>query len=105
MKGVTRLLGSTEIGPVMQGLIAAAQSDSALSASHLERVIRPATVFWHDRILRAQESGELRADADPQTLIEMLFGAMYLRLLVHTRPSEPEQIDAALDIAFHGLRP
>jgi AcrR family transcriptional regulator len=104
MQGVTKLLGSTQIGPVIQGLIAAAQSDPALSRAHLEKVIEPAIAFWSARITRAQASGELRADADPQTLIDMLFGAMYLRLLLHTRPPEPEQIDAALDIAFRGLR-
>ncbi len=105
MTSVTKLLSSTEIGPVIQGLIAAAQSDPALSRAHLELVIEPANAFWRDRISRAQASEEIRADADPQAIIDMLFGAMYFRLLLHTRPLEPEQIDAALDIAFHGLRP
>jgi AcrR family transcriptional regulator len=104
MTGVTNLLNSTRLGPVVQGLIAAAQSDPAISRAHLEKVIEPANTFWLARIARAQASGELRADADAQTVIEMLFGAMYFRLLVNTRPSQPEQIDAALDIAFRGLR-
>jgi AcrR family transcriptional regulator len=104
MTGVTNLLNSTRLGPVVQGLIAAAQSDPAISRAHLEKVIEPANTFWLARIARAQASGELRVDADPQTIIEMLFGAMYFRLLVNTRPSKPEQIDAALDIAFRGLR-
>jgi AcrR family transcriptional regulator len=103
MTRVTDLLGSTQVGTVIQGLIAEAQSDPALSRAHLDKVIEPANAFWLARILRAQASGELRADADAQTIIDMLFGAMYFRLLVHTRPSEPEQIDAALDIAFRGL--
>jgi hypothetical protein len=85
-------------------LIAAAQSDPALSRAHLEKVIEPAHKVWYDRITRAQRSGELRADTDPDALIDMLFGAMYFRLLLHTRPSEPQQIDDALDIAFEGVR-
>lgn len=104
MKNVTQLMNSTEISPVMQGLIAAAQSDPALSRAHLDHVIEPAIAYWQERIERAQNSGDIRADADPQAIIDMLFGAMYLRLLLHTRPPEPEQIDAALDIAFRGLR-
>jgi AcrR family transcriptional regulator len=104
MSGVTRALSSTQIGPVIQGLIAAAQSDPALSRAHLDRVIEPAQAAWYDRIVRAQESGEIRADADPQAIIDMLFGAMYLRLLLHSQIFEPERIDAALDIAFKGLR-
>jgi hypothetical protein len=61
-------------------------------------------VVGRERIARAQQRGEMRADADIQALIDMLYGAIYYRLLLHTRPLEPEQIDAALDIAFDGLR-
>jgi AcrR family transcriptional regulator len=104
MQGVTRLLGSTDVGPVYQGLLAAAQSDPAISRAHLEQIIAPANVACHARLARAQERGEIRADADRQTMIDMLYGAIYYRLLLHTRPLELEQIDAALDIAFKGLR-
>ncbi len=104
MHGVTQSLGSTEVGRVYQGLIAAAQSDPALSRAHLEQVIEPAAVACRERLARAQERGEMRADADRQALIDLLYGAIYYRLLLHTRPLEPEQIDAALDIAFEGLR-
>lgn len=105
MKGVTRLLGSPTVGPVYRGLLAAAQSDPVISRAHLDDVIGPATVAGLARITRAQERGEIRADADPQALIDLLYGAIYYRLLLHTRPLEPGQIDAALDIAFTGLRP
>jgi AcrR family transcriptional regulator len=104
MHGVTQLLGSTEIGRVYQGLIAAAQSDPALSRAHIDQVIEPASVACRARLARAVERGEVRADADIQTTIDLLWGAIYYRLLLHTRPLEPEQIDAALDITFSGLR-
>jgi AcrR family transcriptional regulator len=104
MHGVTRLLRSPEVGPLYQGLIAAAQSDPALSRAHMEQLIEPASIPCRARLALAQERGELRPDADPQVLIDMLYGALYYRLLLHTRPLEPEQIDAALDIAFEGLR-
>ena len=31
----------------------------------------------------------MRADADVQALIDMLYGALYYRLLLYTRPLEP----------------
>lgn len=104
MSGVTDMINSNQIGPLVQGLIAAAQSDPALSRAHFEKVVEPAHTAWYERIRRAQRSGELRADIDPDALIDMLFGAMYYRLLLHTRPSASEQIDDALDIVFQGLR-
>jgi AcrR family transcriptional regulator len=104
LRGVTQLLGSTQVGPVYQGLLAAAQCDPALSHAHIEQIIAPATVAGRARIALAQQRGEMRADADIQALIDMLYGAIYYRLLLHTRPLELEQIDAALAIAFEGLR-
>ncbi len=105
MVGVTRLLTSTEVGPVFQGLVAAAQSDLELSRAHLAKVIQPSTAIWHDRIARAQSRGEIRADVDRQAILDMLFGAIWYRLLLHTRPLEAQQIDDALTIVFDGIRP
>ena len=104
MHGVTQLFSSPEVGPLCQGLIAAAQSDPALSRAHIEQLIEPASIACRARLARAQERGELRADADCQELIDLLYGAIYYRLLLHTRPLKPQQIDAALDITFEGLR-
>ncbi|MET0862800.1 MAG: TetR/AcrR family transcriptional regulator [Nakamurella sp.] len=104
MKGVTQLLGSNEVGPVYQGILAAAQCDPAISRAHLEDIIEPANIAFHERLDRAQERGELRTDFDRQAMIDMLYGAIYYRLLLHTRPLDPAQIDAVLDIAFRGLR-
>jgi AcrR family transcriptional regulator len=104
MHGVTQLFSSPEVGPLCQGLIAAAQSDPALSRVHIEQLIEPASVACRERLARAQERGEMRADADRQALIDLLYGAIYYRLLLHTRPLTLEQVDAALDIAFEGLR-
>jgi AcrR family transcriptional regulator len=104
MVGVTKLFRSAAVRRVYQGLVAAAQSDAALSAAHLEQVIAPATVACHARLERAKAGGELRADLDVQTFIDLLYGAIYYRLLLHTRPLAEDQIDAALSIAFDGAR-
>jgi AcrR family transcriptional regulator len=104
MTGVVKLLGSTNTGLVYQGVLAAAQSDPAISRAHIDDIIEPATIAGRERIARAKARGEIREDADPQALIDMLYGAIYYRLLLHTRPLEPGQVDADLDIAFRGLR-
>jgi AcrR family transcriptional regulator len=104
MTGVVQLLGGTDVGKVYQGLIAAAQSDPALSRTHLSQVIEPANVECRKRLALAQERGELRTDIDIQAMIDMLWGAIYYRLLLHQSPLEPQQVDAVLKIAFEGLR-
>jgi AcrR family transcriptional regulator len=103
MTGVSQLF-RTELGAVYQGLIAAAQSDSALSRAHAEQVIEPAVAACHARLAIAQQRGELRSDIDVQALIDMLWGALYYRLLLHVTPLENRQVDDVLKIAFEGLR-
>ena len=105
MHGVTRLLSSRQIGRLYQGLLAAAQCDPELSRAHLDQLIEPATVAGRERIARAVERGEVRDDVDVQTLIDLLYGAIYYRLLLHTRPLTLDQIDEALEITFNGARP
>lgn len=103
MTGVSQLF-RTEVGSVYQGLIAAAQSDPALSRAHIDQVIEPAIVGCRKRLAVAQERGELRSDIDIQAMIDMLWGALYYRLLLHVTPLESRQVDEVLKIAFEGLR-
>jgi AcrR family transcriptional regulator len=102
--GASEMLGGTEVGAAYRGLIAAAQSDQTLSQAHVDRLIEPASAACRRRLALARERGEIRADINDQDIIDLLWGPLYYRLLLHTRPLEPQQIDAALDIAFRGLR-
>ena len=100
---VTEQLGGTELGAAYQGFLAAAQSDAALSRTHLDRLIEPANAACRRRLALARERGEIRADVEDQTIIDLLWGPIYYRLLLHTRPLDPQQVDAALRVAFDGL--
>lgn len=55
-------------------LLAAAQSDPAISRAHLEQIIEPANIACHARLKRAKQRGETRPDADGQVLIDLLDG-------------------------------
>ena len=103
MTGVSELF-RTELGAVYQGLVAAAQSDPALSRAHIDQVIEPAVVAFRKRLAVAHERGELRSDIDVQAMIDMLWGALYYRLLLHVAPLETRQVDEVPKIAFEGLR-
>jgi len=103
MTGVSQLF-RTELGAVYKGLIAAAQSDPALSRAHVEQLIQPAIVAFRKRLAVAHQRGELRSDIDIQAMIDMLWGALYYRLLLHVTPLETRQVDEVLKIAFEGLR-
>ncbi len=86
-----------------KGLIAAAQSDPDIARSVAEIIIKPRERHCVERLVKAQEVGQLRADVDPVDVVELLYAPLYYRLLMHTRPVTVEQLDTVFDLAFNGL--
>ena len=54
---------------------------------------------------RAKQRGQLRADLDPETVVDQLWGACYHRLLLPDQPLTEEFVDALLDNLFGGIAP
>jgi AcrR family transcriptional regulator len=103
--GMNHSLATTAAGALSRALIAAAQSDPAISRAHIEQIIDPATEECCARLARAQEAGQIRSDIDLETAIDVLYGSIVRRLMLAHRPLAPEYVDQALDIVFGGLRP
>ena len=92
-------------GGPFAGLIGAAQSDPALIESVLETIINPRVAACRKRLEAAQRDGQLRTDVDLEEVIELLYGPLYYRLLIRTRPITEDQPAAVLALAFGGLTP
>lgn len=105
MTSVSMLLASPDFGPAYTGVIGAAQSDPVLAAGLADEIVMPRIDACRRRLERAREQGEIRGDADLDVAIELLYGPIYHRLLLHTRPLVPEQVTTVLDLVFAGLRP
>jgi AcrR family transcriptional regulator len=90
-------------GRVIAELIGQAQSDPELKAAYLERYSSPrralAVAAMHD----AKGQGRLRADLDPETVVDQLWGACYHRLLLPDQPLTDEFVDALVDNLFRGI--
>jgi AcrR family transcriptional regulator len=105
MTAVSALLSAPDFAPVYTGVIGAAQSDPAVATALVGEIIKPRVDACRKRLERAREQGEIRNDADLDVAVELLYGPMYHRLLLHTRPLTPEQVTTVLDLGFAGLRP
>lgn len=101
--GILEVITTTGFGPAYRGVIAAGQSDSDLLRAVFDQVIAPNVTAFSARLAAARERGEIRADADVQTLRDVLYGVIEYRMF-HAMPIEPRHIDALLEIAFHGVR-
>ncbi|HEY2672792.1 MAG TPA: TetR/AcrR family transcriptional regulator [Rugosimonospora sp.] len=104
MTGVAALFASPQFAPYVS-LIAAAQDDPAVAQSFLASIVEPRVRAARERLRRAQQRGQLRGDVSLDDVIELLYAPLYYRLLLHTRPVTPEQVDGILHLAFTGLRP
>ena len=100
-----RLLTDDPDGPVIAELVGAAQSDPDLAAALAEKYERPRRRLAVERLSRAQQCGQIRADADLGVVVDQLWGACYHRLLLPAKPLD--LVDALLHnlCAASGARP
>ena len=85
------------------GLMAEIAADPALHPALLERFGGAWKVF-RDRIVIAGERGEVRADADPDVLIEALAGAALMRLLMgSTDGLDDDWVVHTTDLLMRGI--
>jgi AcrR family transcriptional regulator len=101
---VTKVLASDEYAPY-RGLIAAAQSDDELSRQIHERIIEPRVAALVERVSQAQRDGQLRDDMAARDVVELLYGPIYYRLLLRTRPLKVADTRRHLDLVLQGLTP
>ncbi|MEU1340416.1 TetR/AcrR family transcriptional regulator C-terminal ligand-binding domain-containing protein [Streptomyces sp. NPDC005827] len=103
VRAFVRLLTGTPAGPVIGGLIGRAQTDPDLLAALLERYSGPRRELAVTAMRRAQDRGQLRADADPEILVDQLWGACYHRLLLPDQPLTDAFASRLVANLLHGV--
>ncbi|MCV7194332.1 TetR/AcrR family transcriptional regulator [Mycolicibacterium brumae] len=103
LKGIVERIADTGFGAAYRGVIAAGQSDDTLLEAVFDRIIEPNVGAFVARAARARDRDEIRADADVETLADVLYGFVEFRLL-HALPVDPRHIDALVELAFRGVR-
>ena len=98
-----RVIRDSPAGPVIAELIGQAQSDPELKAAYLHRYSSPRRALAVASMERAKERGQLRANLDPETVVDQLWGACYHRLLLPDQPLTDEFVDALVDNLFGGI--
>lgn len=86
VNGAVNILGSTLMGRVMQGLVSDFAADPKLAQAFQERVVAHRVAEVKRLVDRGIVRGDLRPDTDVELLHELLFGAVYYRLLLSGGP-------------------
>jgi len=100
---VVTLLADARWGPLIAALLGEAQHDPAVGASMVERFITPRRAPMVRRLQRAKAVGHLPAALDPAAVLEVIFGALYHRLLLHTGPLDAAFASFVVDLVLGRL--
>jgi AcrR family transcriptional regulator len=100
-----RVIRDSPAGAAIAELIGQAQTDPELKAAYLERYSSPRRALAVAAMETAKERGQLRANLDPETVVDQLWGACYHRLLLPDQPLTSEFVDALVDNLFGAIRP
>jgi AcrR family transcriptional regulator len=91
-------------GALVKALLAEAQFDPELAAAFRERWTVPRRTMAVAVFREAIERGELGADVDPETAIDLLYAPLYYRLQMGTGPLSEAYIDGLFRQGMSGLR-
>ncbi len=83
--GAIRLLNGF-LGKVSREIIAAGQSDPDVLRQYREIYLSGRRAITREWIEAAKAKGEMRAEADPEMLIDLIYGPIYYRLLMGHQP-------------------
>ncbi|MGN5635272.1 TetR/AcrR family transcriptional regulator C-terminal ligand-binding domain-containing protein [Streptomyces sp. AC154] len=92
-------------GPVIAGIIGAAQGDPGLAEALSTHYVVQRRALAVERLTRAQQVGQIRAEADPETIVDQLWGAVYHRLLMPAQPLSREFADRLIANLLQGVAP
>ncbi len=98
------LLRDTPAGRVTAELLGAAQTDPELAAALQRSYSGPRRAVGLAALRTAQQRGQIRPEADPETLIDQLWGACLYRLMMGDQPLTDTFARAIVKNLMHGLR-
>lgn len=104
MKRWTKIFGSP-LGRVIAAVIGAGQSDPAMIKAFQTQYIEPRRREARKLLQEAMRKGEIRSNLDPETILDILYGPLYIRLLLQHAKLSSDLPDSVFDIVMPGLRP
>ena len=103
LRRAVRILGTTLMGSVMQGLVSEVASDPDLGTAFRERVIAVRVQELGRVLERGVARGEIRDGVDPEQIHELLFGPVYYRLLLSGNALDEDLARRVVDAIYAGI--
>lgn len=104
MKRWTRIFASP-LGRVIAAVIGAGQSDPEMLQAFRRQYVEPRRKEARKLLSEAMRTGEIRSNLNPDTILDILYGPLYMRLLLQHAELDSGLPDLVFDIVMPGLRP
>lgn len=95
---------ATQRGRQIALTMASADPDSELAKAFRNQVILKSRETGRRLIEQAAAAQQLRPDINVETVLDMVFGPLFFRLLVGHLPLSPDLADQLADTLFYGIR-
>jgi AcrR family transcriptional regulator len=92
------------LGQIVAAVIGAGQSQPEILVAFQRHWIEPRRVEARRLLRRAMNSGEIRRDIDPDTVLDLLYGPLYLRLLIRHAPLNTKYVSDVFEVVTPSLR-
>ncbi|HEX9030414.1 MAG TPA: TetR/AcrR family transcriptional regulator [Streptosporangiaceae bacterium] len=100
-----RLAAQRPYGRVIAALVTQAQTDPGFAREYRERFVEPRRVQGREIIGRAVERGEIPPSTNVEVALDLLYGAIYHRLLHGHAPLDDTFVREVVDTALRGIAP
>jgi AcrR family transcriptional regulator len=86
------------LGQIVATVIGAGQSDPEILEAFRAHWVEPRRVEARRLLRRAKKNGEIRADLSPDMVLDLLYGPLYLRLLLKHAPLDENFVDTVFKV-------
>ena len=100
---LVKLFRDSGVGPLMRAITSQAESDPEVAEAVRERWLAPRRAVAVDVLRTGIERGELRADLDIDAVLDLLYGAVYYRLLYEQGPLSPTLAETLVSVVLGGI--
>jgi AcrR family transcriptional regulator len=98
------LIFRSPLGQVVATVIGAGQSEPEILQAFRAHWVEPRRIEARRLLRQAIKKGEIRADLDPDTVLDLLYGPLYLRLLLKHAPLEENFVNIVFNVVGPALR-
>src|SRR5579884_4281816 len=91
-------------GRIVSALIGGGQSDPDLIHAFVERFVRPRRAEAYETLKRGMARGELPKDLDMDSMLDTLYGAIYMRFLLRHDDLTEDFVEKVCDLVMDGAR-